>query len=423
MTGANPATVAVTADATAQAAFAVTCVATSGSIDITTVTTGSFLDPNNYSVSVDAGQSQTIGINATVTLTAVAAGARSVELSDMAGNCTVGGTNPTTATVAPGTTVQVTFDVTCVPPAPGTVAFLSTRGGNPQSEVFVMDGAGSVVMQVTQMAAEKWEPVARLSPDGTRILFAAGVHGQRDLWVVNTDGTGLFNLTNSAEDEDGFLARWSPDGTQVAYLHHFVGGIWVISASGGVPVLLTGLWTYSLDWSPDGSKIAFTAAPNGPQVSDGAVYVINSDGSGLQQLTNLTFLEFDVAWSPDGAKIVFAHSSGGPVNIFIMNADGTGLTQLTVGNSAARPRWSPDGSKIAFSSQGLWVMNPDGSGQQKVSDLHVHQWPEWSPDGSTIAFTSGPPANTDVYTIRPDGSGLSNITNDPAPDYLGSWGP
>jgi Tol biopolymer transport system component len=68
-------------------------------------------------------------------------------------------------------------------------------------------------------------------------------------------------------------------------------------------------------------------------------------------------------------------------------------------------------------------MNPDGSGQQKLTDLDLWWYPEWSPDGSTIAFTAGTPANTEIYTIRPDGSGLSNITNDPAPDYLGSWGP
>ena len=278
VTGDNPSAVTVSAGMTAQAAFAVTCVATSGSIEIVTVTTGSFLDPNRYGVSVDGAWRTDVGINEAATLTPVTEGAHPVELSDVAGNCAVTGANPTTATVAAGATTTVTFEVVCGAPALGKIAFLSSRGGNPQLEVYVMDGAGEVVTQVTHMAAKKeWaKALARWDADP---VPGGGVR-RRDLWVVNVDGTGLFNLTNSPIDED--IGIWSPDGTEVAY-NAWLGGLWIISASGGAPRLLVDDRVLYLDWSPDGSRFVFVGY--GTKAGIRGIFVVNRDGTGLLRLT------------------------------------------------------------------------------------------------------------------------------------------
>jgi len=55
-------------------------------------------------------------------------------------------------------------------------------------------------------------------------------------------------------------------------------------------------------------------------------------------------------------------------------------------------------------------------------------YPYWSPDGSTIAFMSWPSGipgggPRDIFTIKSDGTGLTNITSHPAADEIGSWGP
>ncbi len=116
-----------------------------------------------------------------------------------------------------------------------------------------------------------------------------------------------------------------------------------------------------------------------------------------------------------------------------MHADGTGSRNLTSSLvPELEPAWSPDGTRLAFArrtvvNQGLglyyddvWLMNADGSGQRQLTHTQYSSTahtsgasaPAWSPDGSVILFQSDMPGEPyDLYTIRPDGSGLANLTN------------
>jgi hypothetical protein len=108
-------TVSVTAGGTASAPFAVSCAPTgsgSGTLTVTTSTTGSNLDPDGYTLTLDGTTSQPIGINDGVTVT-VPAGDHPVALSGLAANCALGGANPTTITVPAGGTGSAAFAVTC----------------------------------------------------------------------------------------------------------------------------------------------------------------------------------------------------------------------------------------------------------------------------------------------------------------------
>jgi Tol biopolymer transport system component len=152
------------------------------------------------------------------------------------------------------------------------------------------------------------------------------------------------------------------------------------------------------------------------------VFSTKPDGSGQQDWTNSPDYEINPSYSPDGRKIVFARAVGdGNTDIWTLNTDGSGQIDLTntptVGEVS--PVFSPDGKKIAYSSNvedppaHLYVMNADGSGQHLLANTSANdQNPDFSPDGSKIAFDhcSGV---CDIYTIAPDGSGLTNITNTP----------
>ncbi|NIR01351.1 MAG: hypothetical protein GTN78_14325, partial [Gemmatimonadales bacterium] len=78
-----------------------------------TVTMGTELDPDGYTVTVDGTQSQPVGVNDTVTFPALAAGDHTVTLSGVAANCSVSGENPRTVDVPVDSTGSTTFEVNC----------------------------------------------------------------------------------------------------------------------------------------------------------------------------------------------------------------------------------------------------------------------------------------------------------------------
>src|SRR5207249_11523773 len=115
--GPNPQPVTVAAGSTARAAFTIGCAAATGSLTVTTTTTGSNL-PAGYTVTLDTGQSGAIGANDSVTATGIAAGDHAVTLSGLPGNCSLASPNPQAFTIAAGTTTQVGFTISCAAVGP-----------------------------------------------------------------------------------------------------------------------------------------------------------------------------------------------------------------------------------------------------------------------------------------------------------------
>ena len=237
--------------------------------------------------------------------------------------------------------------------------------------------------------------------NGNKILFTRNCWECKEgIFVMNADGTGVGQLTD----------------------HPF---------SVQQPILSNG--DYDPVWSPDGTKIAFE------RISDSccwsAIFVMNADGTGIQQLTNNDSYDSMPVWSPDGTKIAFARGKG----IFVVNADGTGIQQLTdprrpkSHDRDSDPVWSPDGTKMAFegfrdSTFGPWgpygdtqifVMNADGTGIQQLTDNeYSNDDPVWSPDGTKIAFNGLPDGHLEMFVMNADGSNVIAL----GPGTLFSWG-
>ena len=85
-------------------------------------------------------------------------------------------------------------------------------------------------------------------------------------------------------------------------------------------------------------KIAFATDRDGNY----EIYIMNTDGTGLQRLTDNPADDSNPSFSPDGKKIVFQSNRDGSFDIYIMNADGTEQTNLTKSEAHDRyPSFSP----------------------------------------------------------------------------------
>ena len=118
-----------------------------GDLTATTSTTGSDLDPDGYTVTVDGGQNTPIGINGSAPFPGLAAGDHSVQLSGLAANCTVSGANPQTVSVPAGGTATAPFTVTCTP-ITGNINATTTSGGAniPTSYTISVDGGNTQII-------------------------------------------------------------------------------------------------------------------------------------------------------------------------------------------------------------------------------------------------------------------------------------
>jgi Tol biopolymer transport system component len=175
---------------------------------------------------------------------------------------------------------------------------------------------------------------------------------------------------------------------------------------------------YNAAFSPDGRKIAFVSQRDGNM----ELYAVGVDGSGLRRLTDNFALDDHPAWSPDGAKIAFASTrepapAGRASNaIYVMNAEGGEARRISpVEASDYSPAWSPRGDLIAFASgsgragaSDIYVMRPDGSGRRLVAGNGG--WPTFIEGGAAIAFHSRrEPERWDVWRVDLDGSNVARL--------------
>jgi hypothetical protein len=143
--GDNLRAVTVTPGSSAPVDYAITCTAppaNAGTLQVITVTTGDSPDLDGYSFSLDRGDNQPIGANATATIPNLAAGAHRVQLSGLSDNCRVQGDNPRTVSVPSGGTKDVTFNVSCTRPVGSIRVTVATTGSpaDPNGYQVTLDG-------------------------------------------------------------------------------------------------------------------------------------------------------------------------------------------------------------------------------------------------------------------------------------------
>jgi Tol biopolymer transport system component len=193
----------------------------------------------------------------------------------------------------------------------------------------------------------------------------------------------------------------------------------------------------TIDLSTMIGRIAFSGG--GRHTED--VWVMGGNGGNPRQVTTDPASDFDPSWSPDGGRLAYRHQTGlDPTSeIWVIDRDGKHAHDVSNNPDGADwgPAWSPDGKWIAWNSQQqgqavgfqLALVAPDGSGLHVVPVDRWVEYPAWSPDGTKIAFMSQQPnasgndPNYDIYVVGVDGSGLTQLTDEPGEDGFPTWAP
>jgi Tol biopolymer transport system component len=164
---------------------------------------------------------------------------------------------------------------------------------------------------------------------------------------------------------------------------------------------------------PHGGRIAFTCTRG----EYNQLCMINRDGSGLTQLTDMDASNYYPVFTPDGGSLLFSSNRNGAFDLYLLLFSEKQLFQVTenIGNVVS-PDYSPDGRRIIFANRAgegptsIWMVNADGLNPRLIytgaGDIVATAW---SPDGEKIAYamSMGIPQEYEIFTM--DTSGRNHI--------------
>ncbi len=167
---------------------------------------------------------------------------------------------------------------------------------------------------------------------------------------------------------------------------------------------------------PNGGRIAFTCTRG----DYNQLCMINRDGTGLTQLSDMEASNYYPVFTPDGSALLFASNRNGPFDLYLLLFGEKQLFQITenVGNVVS-PDYSPDGRRIVFANQvgegpaAVWMVNADGLNPHLVySGADDIVATAWSPDGERIAYAMsvGIPQEYEIFTMDTDGKNHLRIS-------------
>jgi dipeptidyl aminopeptidase/acylaminoacyl peptidase len=245
------------------------------------------------------------------------------------------------------------------------------------NEIGIMAANGSA-QTVLGVDASPQEGLPAFHPVGSSILFFGETPPDNlDIWSMAANGSGPVNLTRTPEPADEFAAVFFPDGKRIAY-----------------------------------SRL------EGAQID---VWTMEPDGSDQRRLTDTPSAnEYVNDISPDGRRILVAKRSDGldTLDLWVLDAaDGSGFNLTNTAAPAAEffGSFSPNGKRVVYDRAGpvdrdIWLTTATGANPHPIAADADESHPVFSPDGARVLFTRCAPG-CELYTMRPDGSSLVNLTN------------
>jgi len=222
------------------------------------------------------------------------------------------------------------------------------------------------------------------SPDGSQLAFMwnGGEGDQYEIYVkLIGDGAPAVRITRSPGASAGWPV-WSPDGHRIAFLRcsDTSRAVFVVPALGGTDRKIAEPHSCpgSLDWSPDGSMLAFEDKDSADE-SD-SIFLVSLETGERRRLTMPAKLQgdFEPKFSPDGRTVAFVRTHDIIMgDIFVVSVDSGEPRQITfMGGEFPGLAWTPDGKEIVFSvtsremgNNSLWRVRIRGGMPERVTEL------------------------------------------------------
>jgi Tol biopolymer transport system component/DNA-binding winged helix-turn-helix (wHTH) protein len=311
------------------------------------------------------------------------------------------------------------------------LAIRDRQVGETQDSVYLLSVETGEKRRLTHPPPGSGDGTPVFSPDGKRLAFSRTfTFGVSEVHVLDLSNgqtvTGAPRQISFRKQWTSGLA-WTRNGREIVFASGsgLSGGavaLWRVSASGsGEPHLLAlagehGRWPAI---SRHGDRLAFVRNYS----NDENIWRLNLSGQNGKagnavKLIASTRNDYVPQYSPDGKRIVFISQRTGGDEVWVCNSDGSGLVQLTSLGAAITgcPRWSPDGARIVFDSNAVgtfdvYVIDASGSQPKRVTDHPADDAvASWSKDGRSIYFVSNRTKSWEVWKMPADGGAATQVT-------------
>ena len=295
-----------------------------------------------------------------------------------------------------------------------------------------------------------------LSQSHAKIVFSSKQKGDTlfHIYVMEDNGSNVRRITST--DFFDLNPRWFPDGKRILFERDWSrgdGGVfnsefYIIDANGRNEHNF--MENHPIDFypalSPDGKQVAFKSRRSG----ESEIYTYHLESGQLRQLTDNRDggHSHRMDWSPDGSKIAYEHDTVAEgSNIWIMNADGSRKWRLSPRDKGivtflnrGAPRWSPSGKYIMYDEQEQnnknWKRLKETLVVQNVNTgvRAVHKFPLkdlvltecWMGNDQTVLLPinrnfEALGAKYEIYRYDLVSRRLTNLTNQPGGDYGPHW--